>query len=91
MVLFHNSGHKCFDRSAPLSQIRSQIVITDEIQYFSVRYMIVLSIYNDLSSNTSVTQPVIKVDIRGLMISFPGIGIVETICNAICEIWLDYW
>ena len=69
----------------------SQIVITDEIQYFSVRYMIVLSIYNDLSSNTSVTQSIIKVDIKVLMISFPGICIVETICKAVHKIWLGYW
>ena len=47
--------------------------------------------YNDLSSKTSITQPVIKVDIRGLMISCPGIGIVETICNTIREIWHGYW
>lgn len=47
--------------------------------------------YNDLSSKTSVTQPVIKVDIRGLMKSCPGISIVETICNNIREIWQGYW
>ena len=33
-------------------------------------------LYNDLSSNTSVTHAVIRVDIRGLMILCPGIGIV---------------
>ena len=47
--------------------------------------------YNDMLSSTSATQPVIKVDIRGLISSSPGIGIVKTICEAIRGIWVGYW